>query len=283
MTKTLTLQIKVSAISLMLISFAVPLATAQSSQGTAGKTVIMVPIKQMGEGLPQIDGGTQQEPVNWPATLKYYLTEEFACTSTIVGSRTVITAAHCINDVPTEVKIDNISYKLVCDRHPHFERDALISDVALCFSDKQFPNTFAYENIDLRITHVRPNSKLFLLGFGCRNVLTLGQTGQLYGGTATVFMLSNASGAHIQTKDGVVICPGDSGGAAYLLSDLMAVAGPRSVVGINSGYMSQIRVSFLTGFTGLIADFIRDWSADRGVTICGIHVAATNCRDRYSP
>jgi hypothetical protein len=251
----------------------------------------MSPVANEGAGLPQIDGGQRQDPTNWPATLKYYLKGEFACTSTVVGARVVITAAHCVEeDAITEVTMANGDrFKLSCSVHPKYEPDVLQADVALCLSDKEFPQDQAFENLDLRTTHVRMKTKLFLLGYGCRSVITLaGAGGQLYGGTATIVRLTDRSDDHIRTqgtkdnKDDVVICPGDSGGAAYVTNGPTAL-GPRSIVGLNSGYIAQTRTSAITSFTGIVAEFIRDWSLDKKASICGIHDSAKNCRDRFTP
>jgi len=162
----------------------------------------------------------------------------------------------------------------------------LIADAALCLSDKPFPSTFASENLDLSITRVRNQTELFLLGFGCRDekdIYNPAKSGQLYGGLSSVSRLPATPDGHYETIGGVVVCPGDSGGSAYVLGKSDSPGGPRSIVGINSGYFPITRVSAITGLSGIMADFIRDWATDSMTVICGLHQAAKNCRNRFIP
>ncbi|MCK1284722.1 trypsin-like serine protease [Bradyrhizobium sp. 44] len=267
----------------LLSAAALLLALGGISCGCADE-IVMKKATPTGAGAPQVDGGTRQDVTTWPATLKYFLSDNFACTSTIVGSRTVITAAHCIAGArQAKVELGADTFPIDCTTHPLFVRDTLEADVALCYSSKDFPNNIGFENLDLRSTRIRVDSNLFLLGYGCRNVNTLAGEGELYGGSAKVFQLAALPTGHARTRGGVVICPGDSGGSAYLLAVDDQPINPRSIVGINSGYIAINRVSAITGLTGVMADFIRDWADDRKTRICGVHQDAQFCHDRFSP
>jgi Trypsin len=249
----------------------------------AAGEIVMTGAASSAAGVTQIDGGTRQEAQNWPATLKYLVSDKFTCTSTIVGEQTIITAAHCLSDGTTaKVEIGDKNFNLTCTQHPLFNRATLEADVALCFSKDAFPK-IGYENLDLSITRTVVGSVLFLLGYGCRDVNAQGEFGQLYGGSATVFQLGSGAGNHTRTRDGVVICPGDSGGSAYILATKDEPIGPRSIVGIDSGYVAFSRVSTITPLAGIVADFIRDWSKDYKTTICGVHAGVMNCHDRFVP
>jgi hypothetical protein len=246
--------------------------------------IVMKKATPVGAGAPQVDGGTRQDVTTWPATLKYFLSDSFACTSTIIGERTVITAAHCVAGASqAKVELGADTFPIDCTTHPLFIRDTLEADIALCYSSKDFPSTIGFENLDLRSTRVRIDSNLFLLGYGCRNVNTLTGDGELYGGSAKVHQLAMSPTGHVRTRGGVVICPGDSGGSAYMLAVDDKPVNPRSIVGINSGYIAVNRVSAITGLTGVMADFIRDWADDRKARICGVHQDAQFCHDRFSP
>lgn len=259
------------------------LALGSISSGYAAE-IVMKKATRAGAGAPQVDGGTRQDVATWPATLKYFLSDRFACTSTIVGERTVITAAHCVVDATqAKVELGADTFPITCTTHPLFVRDTLEADVALCYSSKEFPKTIGFENLDLRSTRVRIESNLFLLGYGCRDVNTLAGDGELYGGSAKVFQMAASPTGHVRTRDGVVICPGDSGGSAYVLAVDDNPINPRSIVGINSGYIAFNRVSAIMGLTGVMAEFIRDWADDRKTRICGVHQDAQFCHDRFSP
>ena len=248
--------------------------------------ITMSPIEGIGDGKSSVDGGARQDPTNWPATLKYNLDDQFTCTSTVIGKNAVITAAHCLrNGAIAKIRFEKagVSVTLRCDHHPLYQRTGLINDIALCLSDGAMPTTFTYENLDMRKERIAIDTSLFLLGYGCRNVQDVGdptKIGQLYGGLSKVDKLPTADDDHAETQGGVVICPGDSGGAAYVLA--ATESGPRAIVGINSGYFALPRVSAISSFGEAAAKFIVKWSKDHNAAICGVSDVATNCRERFA-
>lgn len=251
-----------------------------------------------GTGLPQIVDGRQESETDWPATFRFFADDQFYCTSTMIGNRTILTAAHCIDpEKEQQIKIsDRLSIKLTCDVHPQYRRFDLFSDIALCYSASDLPRTrqiagssmtYDFENLDLKITRVKLKTPIYFLGFGCRKYPdgTNGAaktTGQLYGGLAVLSALPRGPGEHFRTLGGVAICPGDSGGAAYVLSDTEKPAGPRSVIGLNSGYNPVGKVSDITTLYSL-EKFVRDWAEDNATKICGVHDGAEHCRAGYLP
>jgi hypothetical protein len=241
-----------------------------------------------GFGLPQIVNGNRQELEKWPATL-VFTTKTLFCTSTIIGDNVVITAAHCLAEgLPARVHLNSESpSKLTCDIDSAYTADGLQSDVALCKSVRPFPKKIKRENLDLTISDIRNGINLFLLGYGCRQPPPPGEPpklphGQLYGGLSGIVALPRDSDDHIFTQDGVVICDGDSGGAAYILGDETASTGPRSIVGVNSGYDPKTRQSAIASLQSEIAKFVTDWVRDHAVTVCGIN-STMNCRDKFVP
>jgi hypothetical protein len=258
-------------------------AFATAKQGKPQR-IAMVPPIQMGAGSVQIDGGSKQDPDNWRATLKFLYANNLTCTSTIVGEHAVITAAHCISD-GASYSVDlgaTGTFELSCERNPKYVRKTLGGDVAMCFSATSLPNSGGFENLDLN-SPIAAGTMLFLLGYGCRSVVTLDGSGQLYGGSSNVLKLPTAKDDHLLTKGGVVICPGDSGGAAYLLAVEDHPVNPRSVVGINSSYDVSVRTSGITTFSGTTRDFILDWKKAKETTICGLDPNAVGCHDRFTP
>jgi len=258
-----------------------------------GDEVTMMRVEP-GAGNTQMVNAVKQDAQKWPATLQYLVQNKFNCTSTVIGDRVVITAAHCLPQSGlANIKLFDVSYKLRCTADPRYQSSNLTFDVAMCVIDdsqQTFPNNkFHYENLDLRITHVRLGQNLFLLGYGCRQFPVPGgdpapQAGALYGGPSPVFDLARQPGGHLITKGGAVICPGDSGGAAYAMRDPDTITEYRSIVGLNSEYIDTVSESFITPLSGDVGEFIVDWMNDNGVSICGVKQGTSNCLSpSYSP
>jgi hypothetical protein len=262
-------------------------ALAQQGEPPA---ITMYPIEDAGDGRSSVDGGTRQTPATWPATLKFNFVDQFVCTSTIIGERSIITAAHCLKDgASANIRFpkDGVSVTLRCDHHPAYQRTGLVNDIALCLSDGALPTRFQYENLDMRKERLAVKADLFLLGYGCRNVQDVGdptRIGQLYGGLSKIDKMPSTANDHLETQGGVVICPGDSGGAAYVLASTEPgkEGGPRAIVGINSGYFAEPRVSAISTFGEAAIEFVRKWSADHNAAICGVNDSASNCRERVA-
>ncbi len=266
--------------------FSLFLTSPSHAQGAGPDTVMSKP-ETVGAGTVEVVHGDKQTVTDWPATFKFLAKGNFICTSTIVGEKAVVTAAHCLEN-NARIDLEGMQFNLLCSSHPRFDSSTLAYDIALCAADKTFPNDFPYENLDLRITHVRQNGQIFLLGYGCRQFPQAGGdpaplSGQLYGGLSTVQSLPQQPGGQIVTQGGVVICPGDSGGSAYVIEDAKKVTSPRSVVGINSEYSSKHEQSYVAQLAGDLSPFIRDWADDNKLSICGIHLDAKNCRPSFAP
>ncbi|MCO5130812.1 MAG: S1 family peptidase [Xanthobacteraceae bacterium] len=244
----------------------------------------MSPPEQTGAGQASIDGGAKLDPNDWPATLKYVSDGRATCTATIVGPRVVVTAAHCLeDDAVGEIDLPKFkaSFTIHCNHHPRFEKTYLSNDVALCLSSGDFPSEIGFESVKFPVPDISVNARLFLLGYGCRDVGDIGnpeKIGQLYGGHSSVIQTPTNSNDHILTQDGVVICRGDSGGAAYLPVSEEKPNGMRSIVGLNSGYYRTSRISAISVLGETAIEFIQIWAAEKRQLICGLHPQAKNCR-----
>jgi hypothetical protein len=264
------------------------------AQDAKPKPIVMQPIRPAGAGMPEIDGGKRQDLKHWPATLRYLDPNQgLWCTATMVGPRVIITAAHCLlPNVPALLELVPKAKPiiLICNAHPKYQYDGLIADVAMCVTDRPLPAPpLGFENLDLSSTYLSLRSQVFILGYGCRNVMDIDNPqlfGQLYGGVAHVVKLAEGTGDHMLLEGGPVICPRDSGGAAYVLGNIKRLPGPRSIVGINSGYKDTTRTSFITALTGDVADFIRDrdkWAGKHTAEalICGVNSDAKRCHPKF--
>jgi hypothetical protein len=276
-----------SSVSLIMLLACCGIQTAAFSDEASPAIIQMRPAKEIGSGLPQIDGGDKQDSDVWPATLKYYSSGTFFCTATIIGEKTVITAAHCISDgANAQVNFDiGNPVNIKCTRNKAYNRVGLVADVALCLAESSFPTHTEYENLDITQSWFTAGRPIFLLGFGCRNVHTAdpATNGQLYGGLSDLLDTPISTDIHFFTQGGAVICPGDSGGAAYVLGDSNKIGGPRSIVGLNSGYLPDARISTVAAFSSANLDFINEWRSENHAKICGVDPDATNCRVRFVP
>lgn len=270
----------IMAISTIYHTAVLPADAAGRSEKRA--PIVMRPPADLGFGSVQIDGGNSQNYADWAATLRFLSSKRMVCTSTIVGERVVITSAHCIRSADSfSVDFgDKGNFRLECRVSPDFKRGALVGDIALCLSNGVLPNLSGYETIDTSLPAAK-DTPIFLLGYGCRSIETLDGSGFLYGGPTKIIRPSTRDDDHFLTRGGVVICDGDSGGAAYRLASHNRPANPRSILGLNSFYKLDTRTSGITWLGGPAGGFIRSWSAEKGVAICGVTQGAVGCHDRY--
>lgn len=126
--------------------------------------------------------------------------------------------------------------------------------------------------LDSRV--VRPRERLLLAGFGCSSRTSEYIDGHLRAGLSTVARISPL---HIIlgqrfNVDSSVLCPGDSGGAAYHTYSDDLYEGPRVIVGVNSAsYLSQ-NVSFIARTSApAFVRFLQSWRARWSYPkICGL-------------
>jgi hypothetical protein len=284
-----------------LISSIVALALSGS---TAWGQSLMEPVPEKNHLQPEIINGKPAVAKDWRATLKFESSGLF-CTSTIVGEKVLLTAAHCVPNKGTGVATyDNDEFEVTCDHHTHYKGPACSSaqttaeivgctaDVALCITRKKnnkdvlFPTKLIsgeavkYESINRDPKLMKENDQIVLLGYGCTlaggfvsPILRFGS------GTVTALSTPGASSDVSKTlqeymivQGGSAVCKGDSGGA-----DFNIIGESRKVIGVTSrGNMST--VSYLTSMTDKhIFEFLEAWSKNNA-EICGITAGAKNCR-----
>lgn len=252
-------------------------------------TLRMLPMEALQQSTigEKLGNGSVANPRDWPATFsgRYSVGgREFACTSTLVAARVLLTGAHCIaQGGRVEIVSRDSSYFGTCTSPEPGYPEVQSADWALCLMDKPVSN-LRYERVSIDSNLLTHNRQLLLTGFGCTLVGGIAD-GKFRTGPAFIEWLPGqltdqpnwlATYAAAQRSD-AFICEGDSGGAVYILQPsinrrlAIAVNSHRSTDGRLISYLSALSVE-----TG--RRFLEDWTAQTGQSICGMHTDASNCR-----
>jgi Trypsin len=243
------------------------LVMAAADIASAQTPLLMRKIAKNDGVTPTFIGGLPAVPADWPATRWFGQ----SCTSTIIGSRTVVTAAHCIgNGQSAAIELDNGTVSVVCNHHPAYRSNSS-ADVALCLADDDLvARGLKYESVNADPSRLQVGTPVTLLGFGCTELG--GPPGALYVGTFKITQLPSGNDYRYFLSGGGVKCSGESGGAGYL-----NVAGGRLVAGTHKDGDQQSAALVETAVPQVI-DFYRNWADMNSTQICGVNADATNCR-----
>jgi hypothetical protein len=233
----------------------------------------------------ELRGGRVADPAEWQASF-YSLSADGACTSTLVGDRVLLTAAHCVADgAPVTLKRGDVTYRGVCEHAPEYHgggQYARTADYALCALDAPVIGV-APERLNPDPSLVRVGTQVLLTGFGCTtNQGTGGNDGIYRIGDAHAVSVPSGANNDITVEGQAGLCFGDSGGPAFL----QLAGGRRLVVSVNSRVQNNSHTgtdlgiqSYLSSTSTPIAiAFLRDWSRRNNLHICGLDSAATLCR-----
>lgn len=272
---------RIAAISLVITIAATPPAAAAEDE-------IVMRLPPADTALdPQVIGGRIASVTDWPATLIFQIAGKGVCTSTVVGNRVILTAAHCIpNGAKGKVDVGATPVTISCEHHPSYtpnDKDQSLTtsaDWALCAASQDIPVS-AFESISNK--GPAANDELLLLGYGCnKKGGTDGGFGFLFEGEAKVMKLPDAGGKlwklnYVETSGGAAVCFGDSGGAAYRYLDRAKRS--RVLVGVNSrgdiAERSYISATYTPSFTAWAVE----WSKNKKVAICGLHGDIGRCHE----
>jgi hypothetical protein len=235
---------------------------------------------------PLIIGGTKADPDFWPMTFIFRNPKGGGCTSTGIGTHTILTAAHCVaNGAAGVVEVAGRKATAVCTHHPDYRdvqaitaaNEAVASpDFALCKLSEPLPNGL-FEHVDTGGKSIMVDKKIHLLGFGCNSEGgSDGSFGVLFEGWATIRKTPTPPSYYTTTVGGAAVCYGDSGGAAYQHEN--AAGSARLIVGVNSrGDISKLSLISTTKEKGFV-DWILAWAKNNNTRVCGVHGDASGCR-----
>jgi len=231
---------------------------------------------QVSEDKPTLIGGTPANPADWPASV-YARMGNSACSATVIGEQVLMIASHCVSHGGSaSFSVGANSYTSTCSRSPKY-RQGIDHDIALCKISKKVEG-IKYENINQDNALVKVGDTVLLTGYGCIRPGGGGGNDGVYRiGEAKVFGLPSGNNYDIYTKGRAALCYGDSGGSAYYYLDPAKTK--RVVISTNS--KGDIREeSWITSTsTPASVEFIKTWSDQNSVKICGVHPDATGCRD----
>jgi V8-like Glu-specific endopeptidase len=277
-----------------------------------------VDLKQTpGAVSPELRHGIVANTADWPASL--YVTFPTpdglaACTAALIGPEVMLTAAHCVpvqGGVTFKYKDQPTAYVATCTQHPQYVSNTDPSaDYALCKLDRKFAEFtgFLYETVDTAAMASRLGNTIVLTGYGCvSDVAGVGPPDGKYRIGTNVIDQTSASPVNaafgpalyagsqdnnLFTKDDpqlANLCPGDSGGPAFVAST--ADFKKRVAIGVNSRvfYRDATKTTYgasLVSSTGT-AEFIawaKTWAdpvpsnPTKRLAVCGLSGSPARCR-----
>lgn len=189
------------------------------------KFILAIAVLYGGPASALINGETAQ----WPEVVRMEAGGEKVCTGTIIGPRTVISAAHCVTGDSPFFNYNGERYEV---RYLKSSGEAAGHDIALAVTDRSIKGA-VFARLGKGLRH---GVKVLIAGFGC--TVRGGKPGALHTGVNKVIGMDDD---HVlaASPGGSVLCEGDSGGPIYLTDGIV-----RWLVGVNSlSDISKINVN----------------------------------------
>jgi len=228
------------------------------------------------EYRPEVVGPFSRDaiPMDWPSTFVFESADGTQCTATAVGARTLLTAAHCFHGSSTgTIMLGTELAQVSCERHKDYPTNAW-ADFSLCYAESTLAapdRGFEVINVDPAVLRVQ--TKLVIVGFGCRTPGGADRGfGRLSEGDAVVL---NIDAQYVETGGGAAICTGDSGGGVFFSAGPRA---PRLVVAVASHGDLSTRSFLVVTASDIFLEWARDWCKKYGTSLCGVTSQTTPCR-----
>lgn len=216
---------------------------------------------------PSLIGGTVQDPKDWLASPWVG-----NCSSTLVGSRVLKTAAHCVSNGGTKsFTIGTSRYTAKCTHHPSYRRNST-ADWALCLVNGVVENV-PFETFATAEEAQCGRGKQYLwTGYGCQR-WGGGIDGKFRAGLVSTVSCPSGTNYDVVTRGSVALCSGDSGGGGYVVLP----NGQRKVIGTNSRSNTTDTSYVSATFTPAFMSWAQGWAEANKVDICGITPDAKGC------
>jgi hypothetical protein len=242
--------------------------------------------------------GELVDPRYFPAILRKKTGNN--CTAALIGPATVLTAAHCAAH-GAQIGFGILGQRVagICEQAPGYQAGRKSEDWALCLLQYEVQG-IPYENVEIKNPPAQ-GTAIFLTGYGCTATKAGGKIDvclpkemfvpgdqKLRIGMTTVSaqpdQLANRpnsifSSGSISSGD-TILCPGDSGGPAFVIPNANPKA-IRRLVGVNSatcilGDHGISAIASTSSAPGVA--FIRSWVERHGQIVCGVNGSALpNC------
>lgn len=182
-----------------------------------------------------------------------------SCTASVVGPRTILTAAHCADDGQT-IQFQTVSgkkYSAKISLHPDYPKKDV--DLALAVTSVDIdvkPNPVRLDRFE------KKGMEVDLIGYGCvKPGGGGGNDGVLRAGKSKV-----AAGQEydlvLKTEGGAALCYGDSGGPVFYEGKQIAVNSKGNIE--DTSYVTRLTLEDANAF-------LKSFAASKGVVICGVN------------